>query len=62
VARADLDPAVARVEPTRSEVADSDAVVLLTDHDEFTEAGIGAAAPYVLDCRRILAGPNVETL
>jgi UDP-N-acetyl-D-glucosamine dehydrogenase len=62
VAQAELDPAVARVEPTHAEVADADAVVLLTDHDLFTEAGIGSQAAYVLDCRRILAGPNVETL
>jgi UDP-N-acetyl-D-glucosamine dehydrogenase len=62
VAQAELDPAVARVEPTHAEVADADAVVLLTDHDLFTEAGIGSHAAYVLDCRRVLAGPNVETL
>jgi UDP-N-acetyl-D-glucosamine dehydrogenase len=62
VAQAPLDPAVARVEPTPAEITAADAVVLLTDHDEFSRAEIGSRAAYVLDCRRVLAGPNVETL
>lgn len=57
-----LDPAVARVEPTPAEISAADAVVLLTDHDAFTLADIGGQAAYVLDCRRVLAGPNVEAL
>ncbi|HEY6277304.1 MAG TPA: nucleotide sugar dehydrogenase [Streptosporangiaceae bacterium] len=56
-----VDPAVARVDPTPAEIAAADAVVLLTDHDEF-RTGIGGHARYLLDCRRVLSGPNVETL
>ena len=55
-------PAVARVDATPQEVADADAVVLLTDHDVFTTSDICRHARYVLDCRRVLDGPNVETL
>ena len=57
-----LDPAVARVEATPEEIAAADLVVLLTDHDAFYAADIGRHARYVLDCRRALSGPNVETL
>jgi UDP-N-acetyl-D-glucosamine dehydrogenase len=62
VGQAEVDPGVARVDPTPVEISQADAVVLLTDHDEFTRADIGAVATYVLDCRRVLTGPNVETL
>jgi UDP-N-acetyl-D-glucosamine dehydrogenase len=37
-------------------------VVLLTDHDAFRASNVAAHARYVLDCRRMLSGPNVETL
>jgi UDP-N-acetyl-D-glucosamine dehydrogenase len=57
-----VGPAVARVDHTPAEIAGADAVVLLTDHDEFRAADISGHARYVLDCRRVLAGPNVETL
>jgi UDP-N-acetyl-D-glucosamine dehydrogenase len=57
-----LDPAVTRVEAVPEEIAAADAVVLLTDHDAFPSADIGGHARYVLDCRRVLTGPNVETL
>jgi UDP-N-acetyl-D-glucosamine dehydrogenase len=53
---------IARVEPSTAEIAAADAVVLLTDHDEFDLAEVGRRARYVLDCRRRLTGPNVETL
>jgi UDP-N-acetyl-D-glucosamine dehydrogenase len=62
VSQAPLDPSVARVEATDAEISRADAVVLLTDHDEFTSSDIGSRAAYVLDCRRALTGPNVETL
>jgi UDP-N-acetyl-D-glucosamine dehydrogenase len=52
---------VARVEATRDEVAAADAVVLLTDHEAFA-ADLCRDARYVLDCRRVLSGSNVETL
>ncbi len=54
--------AVARVDATPEEIAAADIVVLLTDHDAFTAADVGRHARYVLDCRRVLAGANVETL
>jgi len=57
----DIAAAVARVDATPQEIA-ADAVVLLTDHDAFTAAGIGCHARFILGCRRVLAGANVETL
>ena len=57
-----IDSLVERVEPTPEEVGAADAVVLLTDHDAFDGAEITRSARFVLDCRRVLAGPNVETL
>ncbi|MGH3217609.1 MAG: UDP binding domain-containing protein, partial [Streptosporangiaceae bacterium] len=56
-----ISPAVARVDATPEEIAAADAVVLLTDHDAFTAADVSRHAHYVLDCRRALSGPNVET-
>jgi UDP-N-acetyl-D-glucosamine dehydrogenase len=57
-----IDALVARVEPTPEELSHADAVVLLTDHDAFDTAEIVTHAPFVLDCRRVLAGDNVEAL
>ena len=57
-----LDQAVARVDATPEEIASADLVVLLTDHDAFRASNVAAHARYVLDCRRMLSGPNVETL
>ncbi len=53
---------IERVEPTAAELCRADAVVMLTDHDAFDLAEIGSHAAYVLDCRNVLSGPNVETL
>jgi UDP-N-acetyl-D-glucosamine dehydrogenase len=54
---------VTRVDPTAAEISRADAVVLLTDHDVFDLAQIGASARYVLDCRRAMPpAVNVETL
>jgi UDP-N-acetyl-D-glucosamine dehydrogenase len=53
---------IERVEPTPAEISGADAVVMLTDHDAFDRAGIVQHATYVLDCRHVLAGDNVETL
>jgi hypothetical protein len=36
--------------------------VLLTEHDVFSATDISQHARYVLDCRRVLSGANVETL
>jgi UDP-N-acetyl-D-glucosamine dehydrogenase len=57
-----IDPEVARVDATPEEIAAADIVVLLTDHDVFSAAEVSRHARYVLDCRRVLSGPNVETL
>jgi UDP-N-acetyl-D-glucosamine dehydrogenase len=57
-----LDQAVARVDATPEEIASADLVVLLTDHDAFRASNVADHARYVLDCRRMLSGPNVETL
>lgn len=57
-----IDPAVARVDATPEEITAADIVVLLTDHAAFMTADVGRHARYVLDCRRVLSSPNVETL
>jgi UDP-N-acetyl-D-glucosamine dehydrogenase len=57
-----IDEAVARVDVTPEEIASADIVVLLTDHDAFTASDVPRHARYVLDCRRVLSGPNVEAL
>jgi UDP-N-acetyl-D-glucosamine dehydrogenase len=57
-----IGPAVVRVDATPGEIAAADIVVLLTEHDVFPCAEIVRHARYVLDCRRVLSGPNVETL
>jgi UDP-N-acetyl-D-glucosamine dehydrogenase len=53
-------PSVTMVECSREEVAEADAVVILTDHDHFDYDMIYAAASYVLDTRRRLepGGPT----
>src|SRR6266496_3504546 len=53
-----LDPAVTRVHATPEQMAAADLTVLLTDHDAFCAADISRHARYVLDCRRVLSGPN----
>jgi UDP-N-acetyl-D-glucosamine dehydrogenase len=57
-----VDLAVTRVEATPEEIAAADLVLLLTDHDAFSAVDVSRHARYVLDCRRMLCGPNVETL
>jgi UDP-N-acetyl-D-glucosamine dehydrogenase len=47
-----VDPRIVRVEVTQEEIEQADAVVLLTDHDDFDYELVGAHARYVLDCRR----------
>ncbi|MBQ1093373.1 nucleotide sugar dehydrogenase [Streptomyces sp. B93] len=54
---------VRRVELTEREVAAADAVVLLTDHDDFDYGLVQRQARHVLDCRRRLPpAANVEVL
>ncbi len=53
---------VRRVALTVEEVKAADAVLVLTDHDEFDFEIVRANASYVLDTRRRIAGPNVEVI
>ena len=62
VERTAVDDLVLRVEATPAELADADAVVLLTDHDSFDFAEIRTHAKFIFDCRRRLSGPNVESI
>ncbi|GIJ44575.1 UDP-N-acetyl-D-glucosamine dehydrogenase [Virgisporangium aliadipatigenens] len=58
-------PALAKVrrcELTAEEVAAADAVILLTDHDEFDLELVRANARYVMDTRRRMSGENVEVI
>ena len=57
-----LDSRLVRVELTQDEVAAADAVVVLTDHDDFDFAMVADAASYILDCRHRLTSGNVEYL
>jgi UDP-N-acetyl-D-glucosamine dehydrogenase len=57
-----VDGLVTRVEFTPGELADADAVLLLTDHDAFDYDLIVQHASFVFDCRRRVTGANVETL
>jgi len=60
---APLDARVRRVALTEEEVAAADAVVLLTDHDDFDYDVVLRGARHVLDCRRRLRpAANVEIL
>jgi UDP-N-acetyl-D-glucosamine dehydrogenase len=53
---------VARVDATPEEIAAADIVVMLTEHDAFSAVDVSRHSRYVLDCRRVLTGTNVETL
>ena len=57
-----MDTMPVRVELTPEEISSADAVVLLTEHDAFDITDISKHASYVLDCRGVLSGDNVETL
>ena len=57
-----VDGLVTRVELTPGELADADAVLLLTDHDAFDYEQICQHATFVFDCRRQVTGGNVEIL
>ena len=59
---ADVPAGVGLVDLTDAELAKADAVVLLVDHDQFDLATISTNGRLVLDCRRVLSGPNVEVL
>jgi UDP-N-acetyl-D-glucosamine dehydrogenase len=57
-----VDGLLSRVDVTHEELASADAVVLLTDHDEFDYDDIVAHAGFILDCRHRVEGPHVEYL
>jgi UDP-N-acetyl-D-glucosamine dehydrogenase len=57
-----VEGVVTCAELTTEEISSADAVILLTDHDAFDYQNISSHASYVLDCRRVLSGENVETL
>ena len=58
-----VDRRVVQVELTEAEVRDADAVVILTDHDDFDYDLIAREARFVLDTRnRLGAGDRVERL
>ena len=59
---AQLPPGCSLVEATPEEAAAADAIVVLVDHDAFDLPGLVAASPFVLDCRHVVEGPNVEHL
>lgn len=50
------------VDANRVQVAEADAVVLVTDHDAFDYPMIARHARFVLDTRNRLSGPNIEKL
>jgi UDP-N-acetyl-D-glucosamine dehydrogenase len=53
---------IARVRLTPTVVAETDAVVLLTDHDDVDYELVERRAKWILDCRNRLSGNNVERL
>ncbi|MDQ1675004.1 MAG: UDP-N-acetyl-D-glucosamine dehydrogenase [Actinomycetota bacterium] len=58
-----LDPRISLVPLSEQALADADAVVLLTDHDDFDYDLIADKARYVLDTRaRLVPSPTVERL
>jgi UDP-N-acetyl-D-glucosamine dehydrogenase len=59
---APVDGLLRRVDVTPEELAAADAVVLLTDHDQFDFDDIVNHAGFILDCRHRLKGPHVEYL
>jgi UDP-N-acetyl-D-glucosamine dehydrogenase len=61
VEEAQLPSDVERVDFNAGELARADAVLLLADHDSFDLSAV-SHAPFVLDCRHRLTGPNIEQL
>jgi UDP-N-acetyl-D-glucosamine dehydrogenase len=57
-----VDRRVTRVDLTADELKAADAVILLTDHDDFDYELVTTHARYVLDMRRRVTGPQVEVL
>jgi UDP-N-acetyl-D-mannosaminuronic acid dehydrogenase/UDP-N-acetyl-D-glucosamine dehydrogenase len=57
-----LPPSIEIVEATPRELAEADAVVILTDHDCFDYSLIEQTSAFVFDARNRCRGPNVERL
>jgi len=57
-----VDPRVRLVDATASEIAQADAIVLLTDHDDVDYDLVVGSASYILDTRKRLTGAGVEHL
>jgi UDP-N-acetyl-D-glucosamine dehydrogenase len=57
-----VDGRIALVKADSDELAAADAVIMLVDHDAFDLEAVASTAPYVLDTRHCLTGPNVEHL
>ena len=53
---------VKRVDGDANDLVHADLVLYLVDHDDFDRASIGACPTPVLDCRRALDGPLVQSL
>ena len=62
VPRAQAPSGCSLVDASLAEAAAADAVIVLVDHDDFDLSGITSVVPYVLDCRHVVDGPNVEHL
>ena len=61
-ARHPVDGLVRRGEVNPEELASADAVVLLSDHDQFDFDEIVQQARFIFDCRYRLRGPHVQYL
>lgn len=57
-----IDARIQRVDATEEEVASSDVVVLVCDHDAFDLDMVRRNGRYIFDTRHRLHGTNVETL
>lgn len=62
VAEHQFPEGVKRVDGDSADREHADLVLYLVDHDDFDRQGIGAGSTPVLDCRRALTGPAVQSL
>jgi nucleotide sugar dehydrogenase len=62
VAEHQFPEGVKRVDGDAADREHADLVLYLVDHDDFDRQGIGAGSTPVLDCRRALTGPAVQSL
>ncbi len=62
VPSAQVPAGVTMVELTADELDAAELTILVVEHDAFDRQLISASGAYILDCRNVLSGPNVETL